>query len=105
MQIPDKVFKLAKEMIEDLENIYKYDDAKHYKQAVAIIKQLKVTPAMDYVEDEEIIPEIIILNTHSGLEIRLNDEYYPEIIIKECDLSDEFCKTKIQEARNSPDDS
>jgi len=103
MQIPDKVFKLAKEMIEDLENIYKYDDAKHYKQAVAIIKQLKVTPAMDYVEDEEIIPEIIILNTHSGLEIRLNDEYYPEIIIKECDLSDEFCKTKIQEARDLVD--
>ncbi len=103
MQIPDKVFKLAKEMIEDLENMYKYDDAKHYKEAVNIIKQLKVTPAMDYVKDEEIIPEIIILNTQNGLEIRLNEEYYPEIIIKECDLTDEFCKTKIQEARDLVD--
>ncbi len=103
MQISDKVFKLAKEMIEDLENMYKYDDAKHYKEAVNIIKQLKVTPAMDYVKDEEIIPEIIILNTQNGLEIRLNEEYYPEIIIKECDLTDEFCKTKIQEARDLVD--
>ncbi len=103
MPIDNKVFKLAKEMIEDLENIHKYDDAKHYKEAVNIIKQLKVTPAMDYVKDEEIIPEIIILNTQNGLEIKLNDEYYPEIIIKECDITDEFCKTKIQEARDLVD--
>ena len=103
MHIPDKIFKLAKEMIEDLENMYKYDDAKHYKEAVNIIKQLKITPAMEYVKDEEIIPELIILNSENGLEIKLNDEYYPEIIIKECDLTDEFCKRKIQEARDLVD--
>ncbi len=103
MQMSDKVFKLAKEMIEDLENMHKYDDAKHYKDAVAVIKQLKITPAMEYVADEEIIPEIIVLSGDNGLEIRLNDEYYPEIIIKECDLTDEFCKRKIQEARDLVD--
>jgi len=103
MQMPEKVFKLAKEMIEDLENIHKYDDAKHYKDAIKIIKQLKVTPAMEYVIDEEIIPEIIILNTENGLEIKLNEEYYPEIVIKECDLTDEFCKKKLHEARDLVD--
>ncbi len=103
MQISDKVFKLAKEMIEDLENMYKYDDATHYKDALKIIRQLRVTPAMDYVKDEEIIPEIIVLNIENMLEIKLNDEYYPEIIIKECDLSDEFCRNKLQEGRDLVD--
>ena len=103
IQVSSKVFNLAKIMIEDLENIHKYSDSPYYKQAVKIIKQLKVTPAIEYVDFEEIIPEIIILNTNGNLEIKLNDEHYPEIIIKDCDLSDEFCKNKTKEARNLVD--
>ena len=103
LQISPEVFNLSKSMIENLENIHKYDDSQYYKSAVKIIKQLKVTPAMEYVNTEEIIPEIIILNINGNLEIKLNDEHYPEIVIKECDLSDEFCKNKTKEARNLVD--
>ncbi len=103
LQISSGVFNLAKSMIEDLENIHKYNDSAYYKKAVKIIKQLKVTPAMEYVNSREIIPEIIILNINGNLEIRLNDEHYPEIIIKDCDLTDEFCKNKTKEARNLVD--
>ena len=103
LQIPKEVFNLAKSMIENLENIHKYDDSKYFKKAVKVIKNLKVTPAFDYVKDEEIIPEIIILNINGELQIKLNDEHYPEITIKECDLNDEFCKRKIKEARSLVD--
>jgi len=103
LDINDEIFNTAKILIENLEDINKYSDLKHFKEAVKIIKQLKHTPAIEYVKKEEIIPEIIILNIDNRLEIRLNDEYYPEIIIKECDLSDDFCKKKIKEARNLVD--
>jgi len=103
LQISPEVFNLTKTMIDDLENIHKYNDSPYYKNAVKIIKNLKITPAIEYVNLEEIIPEIIIINTNGNLEIKLNDEHYPEIIIKECDLTDEFCKNKTKEARNLVD--
>ena len=96
LQISDEVFALAKNMIENLQNIHKYSDSKYYKEAIRIIKQLKITPAIEYVNYEEIIPEIIILNVNGSLEIKLNDEHYPEIVIKDCDLSDDFCKKKTR---------
>jgi len=103
LEIDNEIFNTAKVLIENLEDINKYSDLKHFKKTIKIIKQLKHTPAIEYVNKEEIIPEIIVLNIDNRLEIRLNDEYYPEIIIKECDLSDEFCKKKIKEARNLVD--
>ena len=103
LDISKEVFNLAKSMIENLENIHKYDDSKYFKEAVKIIKNLKVTPAFDLMQDNEIIPEILVLNINGELQIRLNDEHYPEIEIKECDLTDEFCKRKIKEARNLVD--
>ena len=103
INISSNIFNLAKTIIEDLENIHKYSDSPYYKNAVKVIKKLKLTPAMEYMDFEEIIPEIIILNNNGNLEIKLNDEHYPEIIIKDCDLNDKFCKNKTKEARNLVD--
>ncbi len=103
LQISKEVFNLAKSMINNLENIHKYDDSKYFEEAVKIIKNLKVIPGYEYVKDEEIIPEIIVLNINGELQIRLNDEHYPEINIKECDLKNPFCKRKIKEARSLVD--
>jgi len=103
LDIKEEIFKTAKTLIENLEEINKYSDLKYFKEAINIIKKLKHTPAIEYLKKEEIIPEIIVLSIDNRLEIRLNDEYYPEIIIKECNLSDEFCKKKIKEARSLVD--
>ena len=103
LDIKKEVFNLAKTMIEDLENMDKYDDSKYFNEAIKVIKNLKLTPAFEYIKNDEIIPEIIVLNINGEIQIKLNDEYYPEINIKECDLSDEFCKKKIKEARNLVD--
>ncbi len=100
LDIKKEVFHLAKMMIEDLENLHKYDDSKYFKEAIKFIKNLKVTPAFEYMKNDEIIPEIVVLNINGELQIKLNDEYYPEINIKECDLNDGFCKKKIKEAKN-----
>ena len=103
LDIKKEVFSIVKMMIEDLENIHKYDDSKYFNEAIKIIKNLKLSPAFEYIKNDEIIPEISVLNINGELQIKLNDEYYPEINIKECDLSDEFCKKKIKEAKSLVD--
>jgi len=103
LDIKKEVFNLAKSMINNLENMHKYDDSKYFKDAVKVIKNLKVTPAFEYISNDEIIPEISVLNINGELQIKLNDEHYPEINIKECDLNDEFCKRKIKEAKSLVD--
>jgi len=103
IEIPNNIYKLAKEMIKHLENIDKFTDEEGYKEALKVIKQLKLIPAVEYIKDEEIIPEIIILNIDGELEIRINDEHYPEVNIKEPGNKNRFSKEKFKEARNIVD--
>ncbi|NPA11337.1 MAG: RNA polymerase factor sigma-54 [Epsilonproteobacteria bacterium] len=100
MEIDDELYSLAKKMILNLENLDKFSKEPRYEEALKIIKQFNVTPAIEYNITEEIVPEIIILNKDNELEIRLNDEFYPQINIKEEDLDTEFAKNKFKEARN-----
>ncbi|WP_457561391.1 RNA polymerase factor sigma-54 [Caminibacter sp.] len=97
--IDDELYSLTKEIIENLENIDRYVSRKRFKEAAKIIKEFKIVPAMEYGISEEIIPEIIVINDNGNLEIRLNEEYYPEIFIKECG-DDEFSRQKFKEARS-----
>jgi RNA polymerase sigma-54 factor len=103
IDMPENVYKLAKEMITYMENIDKFVDEPLYKEAMKIIKQLKVVPAMEYIKDEEIIPEIIVLNIDGVLDIRINDEHYPEINVKDPENKNSFSKEKFKEARNIVD--
>jgi len=100
IDMSDEVYKLCVKMIENLEKIDKFSKQKHYQDALKIIKQLKQIPAMEYIKDEEIIPEIIILNKDGELDIRINDEHYPEVNIKDPQNKSEFSKEKFKEARN-----
>lgn len=99
LEIDEGIFELAKKMILNLENIDRYVNEKNYKEALKIIKNLKIVPAEEFVEKEEIIPEIIVLNSNGNLEIKLNDDYYPEITIKDFENS-EYVKEKFKEAKS-----
>ncbi len=98
--LDEELFSLVKTMIENLENLEKFYSHPRFKEALKIIKQFKVTPNLEFVPDEEIIPEIIIINNDGELEIRLNDEHYPEIYIKDDPSDDEYSKQKLKEARS-----
>jgi len=100
LDVKENVYKLAKEMILYLEDIDKFVEEKEYKDALNIIKQLNFIPAISFFKDEEIIPEIIITNKNSELDIRVNDEYYPEVNIKNNTNKDSFSKEKFKEARS-----
>ena len=103
LDIDEGVYKLTKEMILYLEDIDKFVEEKEYKKAFNIIKQLNFIPAVSFLKDEEIIPEIIIINKDGELDIRINDEHYPEVNIKDNTHKDNFSKEKFKEARNIVD--
>jgi len=100
MEIDDKVYKLTTEMIENFEYIENYQNEKLFKEALNVIQQLNIVPAMKYIDSEYIIPDIIILNNDGNLDIKLNEDYYPNIEIKKSDKLDKFAKEKLKEAKS-----
>jgi RNA polymerase sigma-54 factor len=102
LEIDDELYKLARDIINNLENIDKFVNHKRFKEAMKLIKDFSITPAIEYSISEEIIPEIIVIDNDGELEIRLNEEFYPEIFIKECG-DDKYSKEKLKEARSLVD--
>ncbi|GAX87477.1 RNA polymerase sigma-54 factor [Lebetimonas natsushimae] len=100
IEMDEKIYKLSKAIVKDLEHIDRYVSEDGYEKALKIIKQLNIIPAGEFFKDEEIIPEIIVLNNDGNLEIRLNDEHYPEVNINKENLNDEYVKDKFKEARS-----
>ena len=71
-----------------------------FKEALYIIQQFNIVPAIEYIKNEFIVPDIIILNNNGELEIKLNEEYYPEISIKDELNGDKFVKDKLKQAKS-----
>ena len=100
MEIEDKLYSFTCEIIEKFEFIENYQNKFFFKEALHLIQQLNVIPAMKYMDSEYIIPDIIILNNEGNLEVKVNDAYYPAIEIKNTNLLDKFVKEKLKEAKN-----
>ena len=99
----DEVYELCEKIIKDLENIYKYNNEKSFKESVKIIKSFKNPPALDFFEDSmQIIPDLYInFDKGNGIEISLNDKYYPKINIdKQYNINHDFIKQKMKEAKS-----
>jgi len=102
IDVDDEMYSLLKEIILNLEHIEQYFEHKRFNEAAEIIKQFNITPAIEYSALEEIIPEIIVINRDNEIEIRLNEEFYPEITIRDL-KGDDFSKEKFKEARSLVD--
>jgi len=100
LDIEPKLYNLTREIIENFEFIENYQNEPLFKESLHIIKQLNVVPAMQYMDSEFVIPDIIILNKDGNLDIRLNDDYYPTIEIKNTKKLDSFAKEKLKEAKS-----
>ena len=100
IEIDDKLYKLVYEMCENFEYIENYQSEELFKDALNVIQQFNIIPAVKYIESEFIVPDVIILNENGNLEIKLNEDYYPNIEIKETSKLDKFAKEKLKEAKS-----
>lgn len=102
-EVDSDVYELASQIIKNLENYSHYAKNPLFKKAMSVIKKLKNPPAIEYLENSsEVIPDIFVFDDGEKLEVKLNDAYYPEIIIETMEglEKDEFVRPKIKEAKD-----
>ena len=99
----DEMYKLCVEIIENFENISKFTKRKNYDIAMNIIKKFKNPPAIEYMDNEMlVVPDIFVYDSDNGIEVAINDEFYPHIHIdtEGVDEKSEFVSSKIKEAKD-----
>jgi len=103
MDIEDDLYIFTTQIIENFESIEQYSKKNHFQEALKVIKKFKNPPAVEYLEKQrEVIPDIFIFNISGTIEVKLNDAYYPDIILDTQGLDDkqEFVSRKIKDAKD-----
>ncbi len=99
--VQEPLYSLVAQMLESFDNISDFKTHPLYEEAIAVIRTFHNPPAMEMMEDSPpIIPDLVVEITSEGVDLRINDDFYPDISIKEEDLDHEFVKKKIKEARD-----
>ena len=101
--IDDNLYKFATEVIKNFESIESYTLNPLFKEALGLIKKFKNPPAIEFLEEEkQIIPDIFIFKIGENIEVKLNDAYYPDIILdtEGLDEKQEFVSKKIKDAKD-----
>ncbi|MFA5214733.1 RNA polymerase factor sigma-54 [Sulfuricurvum sp.] len=105
-QISDAGYTLASELIGHLEDIGRYRKNPLFDEAMRVIGSFKNPPAIDFNEESaHVVPDLIILNDpEDGIEVKLNDRYYPAITIDNgYGVDHPFVREKIKEAKSLVD--
>jgi len=102
----DEVYDLAKKIINSLDDLSPLVKQPHFKEASALVRKFKNPPAIEFLENSQsIIPDIFVYNDGEKMEVKLNDAFYPEIIIESVEGLDknDFVKPRIKEAKDMID--
>ncbi|WP_170020098.1 RNA polymerase factor sigma-54 [Campylobacter sp. RM16190] len=105
-ELDDELYKSAKFIIENFENLDRITKINRYDEAIAIVRKFKNPPAIEYLSDQVAkIPDIFISSGSAGIEIGINDEFYPEILLdtEGLDTKNEFVSSRIKEAKDLVD--
>jgi RNA polymerase sigma-54 factor len=104
--ISDQGYALAVKIIDNLEEIHSFAKDEHFDEALHVIQSFRNPPAIEYFEDSnEIICDLMIYsNDDGGIEVKINDAYYPSITIDtEYGVEHEYVSAKIKEAKSLVD--
>ena len=105
-QISNEAYSLAITIINDIQNIYNYSSHEHFSEVMHTLSSFKNPPNIEYQEESaQIVPDLLIyLNDENHIEVKLNDAYYPNIIINaDYGVEHDFVKEKIKEAKSLVD--
>ena len=104
--ISDEAYTLASTIINALEDIHSFASQKHFEEALKVIQSFRNPPGIEYFEDSrEIICDLMIyFNDDGGIEVKINDAYYPTITIdSNYGVEHEYVTSKIKEAKSLVD--
>ena len=104
--INDKAYSLCVKVINDIEAIHSYSDEEDFPEVMRVLGSFKNPPNIEYQEESaQIVPDLMIFfNEDDGIEVKLNDAYYPTINIDtNYAVEHEFITAKIKEAKSLVD--
>lgn len=103
LSLEDTLFAMVEKLIINFEAIESFSKEPLFHEALSVIKRFRNPPAIDFLEDEkEVIPDIFIYDLAGAIEVRLNDAYYPEVILdtEGLDENHSFVSQKIKDAKD-----
>jgi len=103
LTLENELYEVVENLIVHFEAIESMSKEPLFHEALSIIQRFRNPPAIDFLEDEqEIIPDIFIYENDGAIEVRLNDAYYPEILIdtEGMDERHSFVSQKIKDAKD-----
>ncbi len=99
--VEEPIYSLAAKMLENFDSIGNFKSEDGYDEALTVIKTFKNPPALEYMEaSRQIVPDLVIVQSDDGIEVKINDTFYPDIIIEQADEEHSFVRKKIKEARD-----
>ena len=104
--INESAYALAVELCKHLEGLNRYHKEPHFQEAMRIIGTFKNPPALDFMEESaQIVPDLMIFNDpETGIEVSLNERYYPSILIDgEYAVDHLYIRDKMKEAKSLMD--
>lgn len=103
LSLENELYAMTEKLIINFENIESFSKEPLFHDALNIIKRFRNPPAIDFLEDEkEVIPDIFIYDLAGAIEVRINDAYYPEVILdtEGLDVDHSFVSQKIKDAKD-----
>ncbi|AOO65251.1 RNA polymerase factor sigma-54 [Sulfurospirillum halorespirans] len=103
LSLDNELYAMTEKLIINFENIESFGKEPLFHEALNIIKRFRNPPAIDFLEDEkEVIPDIFIYDLAGAIEVRINDAYYPEVILdtEGLDVDHSFVSQKIKDAKD-----
>jgi RNA polymerase sigma-54 factor len=103
LELEAALYETVEKLIVNFETIESLGKEPLFHEALAIIKRFRNPPAIDFLEEEKaVIPDIFIYDLDGAIEVKLNDDYYPEIVIdtEGMDESHSFVAQKLKDAKD-----
>ncbi|MDO8453063.1 MAG: RNA polymerase factor sigma-54 [Sulfurimonas sp.] len=98
--LDDELSILMSALIIQFEKIEKFMSHPRIHDAKEVLKHLRNPPAVAYMEEErQILPDMFIEFKKGDFTIKINHDFYPDLMVHQIDKYDNFAKQKFKEAR------
>ena len=102
--IQEPLYSHVAKMLERFEEIGTFRDEPYYDAAMAVIRRFRLPPALETMEaSPPVVPELIVKVGEEGIDVAINDLFYPDIHIVDPGVDHKFVRQKIKEARDLVD--
>ncbi len=98
--LDDELSILLSAVILQFEQIERFLGHARMSDAKEVLQHLKNPPAMEYMPSEQaLLPDLYVEFKKDELNIRINNDFYPDLKVTQIDKFDNFAKQKLKEAR------